>query len=324
MVLFQQKESNFRRLFARKEGGSLKVLNFGSLNLDYVYQVDHFVAKGETLASLDLHTYCGGKGLNQSLALQKAGVSVYHAGAVGQDGGMLLDTLREAGVDVSLVRELTQVRTGNAIIQNDRTGDNCILLYGGANRAIDPTMAASVLENFSEGDWLILQTEISSLQEILALAREKGLRVVLNPSPVDENILKVEADSVQVLMLNEVEARAFVGQKDSNDALLAALQQRFPHTEIVLTLGEDGSLCAADGKLYRQSAYRVPVRDTTAAGDTFTGYYLSGRMQEKDPAQALETASRASAIAVSRPGAAASIPTPDEVERFRRGEWIPD
>ena len=301
----------------------MKVLNFGSLNLDYVYQVDHFVGKGETLASLDLHTYCGGKGLNQSLALQKAGVPVMHAGAVGQDGGMLLEALEQAGVDISLVQRLTHVRTGNAIIQNDRSGDNCILLYGGANQAIDGDMVSRVLADFGPGDWLILQNEISSLDRILALAHEKGMQVVLNPSPIDEHILQVDPRLIQVLILNEVEARAFVGTQDSNEALLAALQKKFPQAEIVLTLGGEGSLCAVRGQIYRQQACRVPVRDTTAAGDTFTGYYLSLRMQGRDPAQALETASLAAGIAVTRQGAAASIPAPDEVERFRSGAWSP-
>lgn len=301
----------------------VRVLNFGSLNVDYVYQVDHFVQKGETLASLDLKTYCGGKGLNQSLALQRAGVAVIHAGAVGTDGDMLLDTLRDSGVDISRISRLTQVRTGNAMIQNDRMGDNSIILYGGANQAIDSSMIETVLADFSAGDWVILQNEISGINEILERAHEKGMHVVLNPSPIDENILNVNADLVQVLMLNEVEARAFVGEQPDNNALLRELKVRFPDSEIVLTLGEEGSVCAADDRVYQQSAFRVPVKDTTAAGDTFTGYYLSQRLRGEDPARALEVASRASAIAVSRKGASVSIPWMKEVEAYEAGAWKP-
>ena len=302
----------------------MKVLNFGSLNLDYVYQVDHFVEKGETLASLSLSTYCGGKGLNQSLALRKAGVPVMHAGAVGQDGAMLLDALEAAGVDISLIHCSETVRTGNAIIQNDRQGDNCILLYGGANRAITPEMISAVLNRFTAGDWLILQNEISCLPEILRQAHEKGMTVVLNPSPIDGEILQVAPELVQVLLLNEVEARAFVGEQERNEELLETLQKRFPGTEIVLTLGEAGSMCASAEGIFTQKAYPVPVRDTTAAGDTFTGYYLSRRMQGDSPTAALETASRASAIAVTRQGAAASIPDPQEVRAFQAGTWRPE
>ncbi len=301
----------------------MRVLNFGSLNVDYVYQVDHFVHKGETLASMDLKTYCGGKGLNQSLALQRAGVSVIHAGAVGTDGAMLLDMLQDSGVDISRICQLNQVRTGNAIIQNDRQGDNSIILYGGANQAIDPKMVETVLEDFSEGDWIILQNEISSINEILQQAHKKGMNVVLNPSPIDENILNVDADLVQVIMLNEVEAKAFVGEQPDNSALITALKARFPASEIVLTLGEEGSICATVDRVYQQPAFHVPVKDTTAAGDTFTGYYLSQRFHGEDPARALEVASIAAAIAVSRKGASVSIPWMEEVLQYEASTCQP-
>ena len=113
----------------------MKVLNFGSLNLDYVYQVDHMAAAGETLASLDMEIFCGGKGLNQSIALAKAGAEVYHAGCIGADGEILVKTLAEAGVRTDYIKILPG-KTGHAIIQVDKTGQNCILLYGGANRAV--------------------------------------------------------------------------------------------------------------------------------------------------------------------------------------------
>ncbi len=302
----------------------MKVLNFGSLNVDYVYQVDHFVRKGETLASSELKTYCGGKGVNQSLALQRAGVSVIHAGAVGTDGTALLKMLSDSGVDVSHVYQLTQVRTGNAIIQNDRQGDNSIILYGGANQAIEPDMVDKVLKDFTKGDCIILQNEISSINAILQRAHEKGIKVVLNPSPIDVNILNIDSELVDLLMLNEVEAQAFVGEQTGSDTLLNALKMRFPTSEIVLTLGEEGAACMdVDGCLYYQPAFPVPVKDTTAAGDTFTGYYLSQRLHGESPKRALEVASRASAITVSRKGASVSIPWMEEVMQYEKGAWIP-
>lgn len=100
----------------------MKVLCFGSLNIDYTYKVEHFVRKGETLSSESLQVFSGGKGLNQSIALAKAGVEVYHAGAVGEDGGFLLEELKGANVDVSHITVRKDIRTGNAIIQNDREG----------------------------------------------------------------------------------------------------------------------------------------------------------------------------------------------------------
>ena len=111
----------------------MKILNFGSLNIDYVYSLNHFVQKGETITSDKLNVFAGGKGLNQSIALSRAGGNVYHAGAIGADGVFLEEVLNEAGVDTRFLMKCEDVRTGNAIIQKDRGGDNCIILYGGAN-----------------------------------------------------------------------------------------------------------------------------------------------------------------------------------------------
>ena len=139
----------------------MKVLCFGSLNIDYTYKVDHFVGKGETLASESLQVFGGGKGLNQSVALAKAGVEIYHAGAIGEDGKFLLQIMEAAGVHTEYVMELTNVRSGNAIIQNDREGDNCILLYGGANQSITKEHVDRTLSHFQREDYIILQNEIN-------------------------------------------------------------------------------------------------------------------------------------------------------------------
>ena len=105
----------------------MKVLNFGSLNLDYVYQVDHMVQAGETLSSIDRKVFCGGKGLNQSIALARAGAQVYHAGLIGPEGEILVDILKEANVNVELVGQIEEA-TGHAMIQVDPSGQNCISL----------------------------------------------------------------------------------------------------------------------------------------------------------------------------------------------------
>ena len=154
----------------------MKVLCFGSLNIDYVYDVPHFVQGGETLASRSLHAYTGGKGLNQSVALARAGLEVYHAGAIGPDGEFLLELLREAGVNTEHVERLTDVRTGHAIIQKNEKGDNCILLYGGANRSITRQQIDRTLAGFSGGDALVLQNEISELPYLVERAKAAGIR----------------------------------------------------------------------------------------------------------------------------------------------------
>ncbi|MBE6698053.1 MAG: ribokinase [Ruminococcaceae bacterium] len=292
----------------------MKILNFGSLNLDYVYSVDHFVAEGETLASSVRNTFCGGKGLNQSVALARAGARVYHAGCIGPEGGMLSDMLLCAGVNVKHVKEV-DTPTGHAIIQVDPKGRNCILLFGGANQCNDPAYIDEVLTDFDAGDWLVLQNEISSLSHLIASAKQKGMIVVLNPSPFDKSLIDAGLGSVDYLLLNETEGKQLTGYEAPAD-ILKAIRASFPTLKVVLTLGKDGCIYDDTQTCVSHGIYDVKAVDTTAAGDTFTGFFISAISQGASPADAIRRASAASAIAVSRPGAAPSVPTSDEVDAF--------
>ena len=158
----------------------MKVLNFGSLNIDYVYSVEDFVKKGETISSNKLNVFSGGKGLNQSISLSKAGVNVCHAGMIGHDGTFLEKTLKQSGVDIKYLKKSESVRTGNAIIQNNRQGDNCIILYGGANQEITKGFVDTVLREFASEDWLVLQNEINEIPYIVEQAHKKGMKIILN------------------------------------------------------------------------------------------------------------------------------------------------
>ncbi len=298
----------------------MKVLCFGSLNIDYTYKVDHFVKKGETLSSESLKVFSGGKGLNQSIALAKAGVETFHAGAVGEDGGFLLEELQKAGVNTDCVTVREDVRTGNAIIQNDREGDNCILLYGGANQAITKEQVDTVLARFEHGDFLVLQNEINELSYIMEQAHRKGMKIILNPSPMNEKILGLPLDSVDYFLLNEVEAGQIlsrdVTKRFDGEALAKELLQRFPTAAIVLTMGGAGSVYLDKEEMVRQPVCKVQAVDTTAAGDTFTGFFIGGILRGSSVKESMEMASRAAAIAVTRRGAAPSIPLLEEVECF--------
>lgn len=291
----------------------MKILNFGSLNIDYVYEVEHFARKGETISSSNLRVSSGGKGLNQSIALSRAGIPVYHAGIIGTDGIFLKEILEEAGVDTKYLAVSDQIRTGNAIIQNDRHGDNCIILYGGANQAITREYIDQVLDNFSENDWLLLQNEINELPYIVESAHKKGMHIVLNPSPMDDKIFDINLNHIHCFILNEIEAQDLVNYKENDMEVLQKVQETFPHAEIVLTLGEKGAVYQGKEGCITQEKYAATVVDTTAAGDTFTGYYLSGILKGLDVKQAMQTAAKAAAIAVSRKGAAVSIPEMEEV-----------
>jgi ribokinase len=166
----------------------MKVLNFGSLNIDYVYDVGRFVRASETIAAMDRHIFCGGKGLNQSIAMAKAGVPVYHAGCVGEGGDILVSALTEAGVDAGYVLR-TEGPVGHTVIQVDKDGQNCIIVYGGTNRRIPREHIDRVLADFTAGDLLVLQNEINDLAYIMGCATGKGMEIVFNPSPCDARVM---------------------------------------------------------------------------------------------------------------------------------------
>lgn len=300
----------------------MKVLCFGSLNIDYTYKVPHFVKKGETLASERLQVFGGGKGLNQSVALAKAGTEVYHAGSIGQDGMFLLDMLKDAGANTDFVKILDTVRTGNAIIQNDKSGDNCIILYGGANQAITREQVDEVMSHFESRDYLVLQNEINELGYIVEKAHEKGMIIVLNPSPMNEKILALPLDVINYFILNEVEAAQILGKEDKGEEsweqIADDLLKKFPQATIVLTMGSEGSVFKNQKETVCQSIYKVQAVDTTAAGDTFSGYFIGGILGGLSAKEAMDQASKASAIAVTRKGAAPSIPLLAEVQNYNK------
>ena len=222
--------------------------------------------------------------------------------------------MKDAGVNVSLVSHV-EGKTGHAIIQRDGDGQNCILLYGGANQKITREQVDQAMEHFQAGDFLILQNEINEIAYIMEKAHEKGMKIVLNPSPMDEKIGGYPLEYVDYFLLNEIEAGDICREQGEGEELLKKLSAMFPKAKIVLTLGGDGSMYKDGDLVLKQPIYRVPVVDTTAAGDTFTGFFIGGLMQGEDPKTALDHAAKAAAIAVSRPGAAPSIPDRSELEK---------
>ena len=289
----------------------MKILNFGSLNIDLVYGVSHHARTGETLTTRDFKRHMGGKGLNQSVSLCRAGAEVYHAGCVGEDGVFLRDYLAESGVDTEHVRVIKEA-TGHAVIQVNSEGDNCILLYPGANRCQTKEAMDAALEGFAAGDLLLMQNETNGLADMMRSAKEKGMLVALNPSPIDDALLTLPMELVDYFILNEIEGAALSGESDP-ECILEALVRKYPAAHIVLTLGGAGS-CYAHGEVrLHQDIFKVQTVDTTGAGDTFTGYFLSSQLRGESAAQSLRLAAAASAIAVTRPGAAQAIPLYDEV-----------
>lgn len=291
----------------------MKILSFGSLNIDYVYQVDEFLLPGETKSSKDLQVYCGGKGLNQSIAAAKAGNQVYHAGWIGSDGKMLKTKLEEWGVNTSLIYT-TPEKNGHAVIQVDDAGQNCILLYGGTNQKLTEPYIDEVLTGFSEQDIVLLQNETNLVDLIIRKASAKGMRVAFNAAPMKDQVLSYPLELLSWLIINEVEGRQLTGAEKEAE-ILAALQAKYPSCTILLTLGGQGACCLEpDGSLHRVGTYPVEVTDTTAAGDTFIGYFLNGILRNKPMEEVLHFATAASALCIKKAGAADSIPVWEKVE----------
>ena len=298
----------------------MKILNFGSLNLDYVYQVEHFVQPGETLAARQQKIVPGGKGLNQSVALAKAGAEVFHAGCIGTGGEPLKALLEENGVHTEYLRKVEELQ-GNAVIQVDSSGENCIILYGGSNRMISKEQIDETLEYFSANDWLVLQNEVSNLEYMIEKAAEKGMIVVLNPSPFEAFLEKLDYGKISWLLINEVEAQQLSGETEA-DAVWKTLHEKYPQLCLILTMGANGSYCFTPRETIYQEIFPVETVDTTAAGDTFTGYFLHGVTRGLPLKECMEQAAKASAICVSREGAAIAIPMRDEVDNFELEENI--
>ena len=289
----------------------MRIINFGSLNIDLVYQVDHIARPGETITSRDHRSFAGGKGANQSAALAAAGAEVYHAGLVGSEGRWLIDKLVALGVKMEHTK-IGRVPTGHAIIQVDRAGENCIVLYPSANAQISRAAIDTALSHFNKGDFLLLQNEINNIPYLMEEADKRGLHTCFNPAPFGPEILDYPLEAVDMLVVNETEA-AGLTSLSAPDRLLGALADRCPRARIVLTRGAEGAHYRSAQESFHLPATPVQAIDTTGAGDTFIGYLLHGLSVQMAPPDAMARAGKAAALCVTRPGAMDSIPLASEI-----------
>ncbi|MCW8091582.1 ribokinase [Alteromonas sp. ASW11-130] len=292
----------------------MAIINFGSINIDHVYQVDHFVNPGETLASNHYQTLLGGKGANQSIALAMAGANVKHVGCIHENDASFKQTLIRKGVDCRYVK-CTDTPSGHAIIQVTPSGENAIVLFGGANQTITENMVNHALDDAKSTDWVIMQNETSCIEEAMRQAKKQGLKVAFNPAPMSESVKALPYNCIDLLIVNETEAAAITGE-DEIDAILTHFTENWSHAKVIVTLGKVGVVMLQNGERIDVRAFSVDAIDTTAAGDCFIGYFLSAYADHADAKKALIRGCAASAIAVTREGAAQSIPEEKEVDRF--------
>ena len=292
----------------------MKILNFGSCNIDYVYNVDEIVVPAETKQSDSLEIFAGGKGLNQSIAAAYAGCEIYHAGFIGNEGLFLKEMLEKSSVNTEFLT-VCDGKSGHAIIQVSSKGQNSIILYAGANHAFTKEKVDEILSHFSKGDFLILQNETNLVDYIISKGAKKGLRIVFNPAPFNNSLKEIDYNKVEYLILNEVEIGGVSGKTSALEGL-AFLNEKLPETKVILTLGSDGCAFFKEGEIVTVPAFKVDAVDTTAAGDTFIGFFVKCISSGESIESAVKISQAASAISVTKKGAAPSIPDYNQVLDF--------
>ena len=292
-----------------------RIITLGSLNLDFTYQLPKPLEVGETLSSLSYRCGAGGGDRLVGSLAARAGAEVYHAGRIGSDGTLLRRTLADSGVRLDFLEEV-ETPTGHAVVLINDAGDNSIVLFGGANRTIDETFIDRVTSAAKPGDILLLQNEITNIDHAMEAGKKAGMRVAFNFAPFDPKLAPdLPLSLCDYLFLNRIEAGGIAGKSDVEE-ILETLARRYPETELVLTLGPEGAVALTPaGQRFHADSPRVKVVETTAAGDTFIGYYLAGILDGLKPGKALERACRAAALCCSRAGAAESIPTRADLDR---------
>ncbi|MGD9294022.1 MAG: ribokinase [Roseobacter sp.] len=289
----------------------MAIYNLGSINVDYVYRVPHLVQAGETLAATGRTQGLGGKGANMSVAAARAACRVVHVGAVGADGRWASDRLMEYGVDTRHIAVVDRP-TGHANIFVDESGENAIVLLPGANHAISDDTIGAALSEASAGDIFLAQNETNGQAYAARMAQSLGLRVVYAAAPFDPRAVSEMVECTDMLILNQVEATQLVAETGSE-------LENLPVSDIIVTMGAEGCRWIPKDRAAIQTFAAPDVKpvDTTGAGDTFAGYLIAGMERGMPMAQAIDLATRAAALMVTRVGTADVIPDLKEIEDQR-------
>ncbi|GAA6200712.1 ribokinase [Aquicoccus sp. SU-CL01552] len=291
----------------------MAIWNLGSINADMVYAVPHLPGPGETLAATGLQRFLGGKGANMSVAAARAAAHVRHLGAVGADGAWAVERLMEYGVDTRHIQQAADP-TGHAIVTVDPDGENQIVIFPGANRAIPEVAVQAALSEAAAGDSLLIQNETNAQLLAARIGRDLGLRVCYAAAPFDAEAVRAVLPYLDFLVLNAVEAEQLERATGMGPGAL-------PVRDVIVTLGAGGARYFDTKSGESRDFPAVPVMpvDTTGAGDTFTGYVLAGLDRGLPMAQAIAQAMRAAAIMVTRHGTADVIPDLKDVQAARPG-----
>ena len=294
----------------------------GSLNMDTVVSVPHIPKIGETILATDVNYYGGGKGANQAVAAARLGGRVSMIGKIGKDknGQTLLDSLKKEGIDTTGI-EFSEDITGTAFIKVSSRGDNNIVVYPGANKDLDIAQIERHRKIIENSKVCVLQLEIpyEVVKYVVNLCYEKGVKVVFNPAPATGEIEDELIEKTYILIPNETELSILSGIADNSSEKLEDIAKKVYSKgceNLVITLGDKGGLYLQRDKMEYFESEKVDSVDTTAAGDSFVGAMVTSIVEGKTITEAIEFASFAAALTVTKPGAQYSLPTKEEVEEF--------
>ena len=287
----------------------MTIYNLGSINIDHIYTLPHLVRAGETLAATETQSALGGKGANQSIAIARAGGQVRHGGMINQGDASWLDQMIDAGVDTSFV-VLGDLPTGHAIVAVDAaSAENQIILSPSSNAHIPDQLIEKLLADATAEDWALAQNETNKTADFLQAAKAKGMKICYSAAPFIADITAGLLPLVDLLIVNE-------GEYDDLKNHLGGghYGDNFGLDHLIITKGGDGAIYQGVDGEFAMPAHAVEAVDTTGAGDTYLGYVLAGLDQGMGVKAAMELASKAAAIQVTRLGASAAIPSKTEVE----------
>ncbi|MDO6723513.1 ribokinase [Celeribacter halophilus] len=289
----------------------MAIFNLGSVNIDYFYKLAHFPEPGETLSALDHTLGLGGKGMNQSVAAAKAGAEVFHIGAIGKSDGWVRERIESYGVNCKYLREVDE-ETGHAVIYVDAAGENTIVLAPGANVKQDSEFVVNAIDQAKSTDTLLLQNETNLQPPAATFALVKGMRVIYSAAPFSIEAVKNIIPDLSMLVMNAVEASQLSSE-------MGVSLEQIPVPQIMVTLGSKGAMWRSNetGEVIEVTSPKVTPVDTTAAGDTYIGYVAAGLDLGMPIKAAMEWATQAAALKVTRAGTADAIPSADEVKAFR-------
>jgi len=299
-----------------------KIVVVGSINCDITTYINHFPKTHETIMAERTAVSVGGKGLNQAVAASRAGAEVSMVACIGRDqfGDQALTYLKENNVSTGHISYVDDIGTGTATIFVSQSGENMIAVSPAANSSLTPELVEKSRDIIAEADILIVQLEIplDTVKTALTIARENGVKTILNPAPANVNAVNL-LPLVDIVTPNETETEALVGiNPDSTEKTEQALKafQLAEASGIIITKGESGCSISIDQQRTDVGTFQVEMVDATGAGDVFNGVFAVCIAQNMAYEEAARTASAAAAISVTRPMAEGAAPFDNEIKQF--------